>query len=122
MAVNATRVPSGDTTGEAYIASWPVRQRTSPVSASGTTYRSEAKSVSHVSCRWALVTTPEESPSQLTPVCWNGPGVRLRGVPVPSAATTWTWLGRSKIQSSPLSRDRKRSTLRGACHDASSAS
>ena len=36
----------------------------------------------------AEVTTPEESASQATPLCWNGPGVRLRGGPVPSAATT----------------------------------
>ena len=48
------------------------------------------------------VTTPDESASHDTPSCWNGPGVRLRSVPVPSAGTTYTCAGRSTIQPSPL--------------------
>ena len=64
---------------------------------------------------------PLLSRNQLTPACWNSPGVRLRGVPVPSAAMTYTWFGRSNVQSCPLRRLKKRSTLRGGCQAALSA-
>ena len=80
---------------------------------------STARSRSQVSWRDADVTRAFESGVQPAPLCWNSPGVRLRGVPVPSAATTWTCFGRSKIQFSPLSREKNRSTLRGDCHDSS---
>jgi hypothetical protein len=87
---NATMRPSGDTDGDAY---WPVcfvkaRISPSPSASSGTTYRSVARSRSHVSWRWLLVTIADESGVQAMPLCWKSPGVRLRGVPVPSAATT----------------------------------
>ena len=40
-------------------------------------------------------TSPLESGFQRIEPCWNSPGVRLRGAPVPSAATTYTCFGRS---------------------------
>ncbi len=72
---------------------------------------SSARSRSHVSWRAAEVTTAEESGDHAMPLCWKSPGVRLRGVLVPSAAMTYTCFGRSKTQSSVSRRAKNRSTL-----------
>ena len=88
---------------------------------SETEYSATAKSRSHVSWRCALSTRPLESGFHEIELCSNSPGVRLRGALVPSAATTYRWLGRSKIQPSLSSLLKNLSTLRGACQVSSSA-